>query len=399
VLSRRKGTTLLLCYLEGIPPFSFKQIVVTPSDVKPAIPTPWKMTNHVVETPLYRIRFDSKGQLSSLHDKALRRELIAKGGRANQFQAFKDLPKQWDAWDIDPEYPHRHIDLLHFERLRIVEQGPLRATVRLEFRTEGGSKIAQDMLLYHNSRRIDFKTAVTWRETQTLLKVAFPLNVKTRSATYEIQFGALQRTTRPSDPRDKAKYEVPAQQWADLSEQKFGVSLLNDSKYGHDASDTTLRLTLLRSPHYPHAIDPLRMTDDRVTDQGEHQYTYSLFPHAGDWRNGGSVQRARELNQPAVVTPGNAVSVSSLFTISSPNVIVDSVKKAEDSDDVIIRLHEAYGQSLKTTLTLGLRAEAAVECDLLEQDLTPLKIGKMKVSLKFSAFEIKTLKVKFKAKK
>jgi alpha-mannosidase len=162
---------------------------------------------------------------------------------------------------------------------------------------------------------------VTWREKQTLLKVAFPLNVKTHSATYEIQFGALQRTTRPTDPRGKAKYEVPAQQWADLSEQKFGVSLLNDSKYGHDASDSTLRLTLLRSPHYPHAIDPLRMTDERVTDQGEHQFTYSLFPHAGDWRSGGSVHRARELNQPVVIIPGTAAPVPSLFNVSSPNVI------------------------------------------------------------------------------
>jgi alpha-mannosidase len=399
VLGRRKGMTLLLCYVESIPPFSFKQVVITPSDAKPSIPDPWKMTNHVVETPFYRIRFDSKGQLSSLHDKTLRRELIAKGGRANQFQAYKDFPKQWDAWDIDPDYPHHHIDLLRFEKLRIVEQGPIRAQVRFEFRTEDGSKLVQDLFLYHKSRRIDFKTEVTWREKQTLLKVAFPLNVKTHSATYEIQFGALQRTTRPTDPRDKAKYEVPAQQWADLSEQKFGVSLLNDSKYGHDASDSTLRLTLLRSPHYPHAIDPLRMTDERVTDQGEHQFTYSLFPHAGDWRNGGSVQRARELNQPVVILPGTAASVPSLFTVSSPNVIVDSVKKAEDSDEVIIRLHEAYGQSLKTTLTFGVRADAAVECDLLEQELTPVKIAKSKLPLKFSPSEIKTLKVKFKAKK
>jgi alpha-mannosidase len=357
------------------------------------------MTNHVVESPLYRIRFDSKGQLSSLHDKALRRELIAKGGRANQFQAFKDQPKQWDAWDIDPDYPHKHLDLLRFERLRVIEQGPLRAQVRFEFRTEDGSKIAQDLFLYHKSRRIDFKTVVTWKEKQTLLKVAFPLNVKTHTATYEIQFGALQRTTKPAESREKAKYEVPAQQWADLSEQKFGVSLLNDSKYGHDASDTTLRLTLLRSPHYPHPIDPLRLTDERVTDQGEHQFTYSLFPHAGDWRNGGSVQRARELNQPVVVLPGTAASIPSLFTISNPSVIVDSVKKAEDSDETIIRLHEAFGQSLKTTLTFGVRADSASECDLLEQDIAPLKVVKSKIPLKFSPFEIKTLKVKFKTKK
>jgi alpha-mannosidase len=399
VLSRWKGTTSVLCYIENIPPFSFKHICITPSDAKPGVSSPWKMTNHMVETPLFRIRFDSKGQLSSVHDKTLRRELIAKGGRANQFLAFKDLPKQWDAWEIDPEYPHHHIDLLRFEKLRIVEQGPLRGVVRLEYRSEGASRLTQDVHLYHKARRIDFKTAVIWKEKQTLLKVAFPLNVKTHTATSEIQFGALQRTTRPVDPRDKARYEVPAQQWVDLSEQKFGISLLNDSKYGHDASDTTLRLTVLRSPHYPHPIDPLRLADDRVTDQGEHSFTYSLFPHAGDWRAGGSTQRARELNQPPLVVAGLAASVPSLFTISSQNVLVDSIKKAEDSDDVIIRLHEGYGQSLKTTLTFGVRTEGAAECDLMEQDLTSLKIVKSKLALKFSPFEIKTLKVKFKAKK
>ena len=399
ILGRRKGMTSLLCYVENIPPFSFAQVVITPSDAKPTLPAPWKMTNHVVETPLYRIRFDSKGQLSSMHDKTLRRELINKGGRANQFHAFKDVPKQWDAWEIDPEYAHHHIDLLRFERLRIIDQGPLRATLRCEYRTENGSKLSQDLLLYHRSRRIDFKTTVLWKEKQTLLKVAFPLNVKTHSATYEIQFGAIQRTTKPTSPREKAQYEVPAQQWADLSEEKFGVSLLNDGKYGHDASDTTLRLTLLRSPHYPHAIDPLRLTDERVTDQGEHHFTYSIYPHSGDWRTGRSLQQARELNQPLVVHSGTPMSVPSLFTISSPNVIVDSVKKAEDSDSVIIRLHEAYGQSLKTTLTFGARTEAASDCDLLEQDLSTLSISKGKLSLKFTPFEIKTLKVKFKAKK
>ena len=399
VLGRKKGTVLILCYVEDVPPLAFYDFVVVPSAAKPAVPTPWKMTNHVVETPLYRTRLDSRGQLSSLHDKPLRRELITKGARANQFQAFKDIPKQWETWDIDADFATRPIDDLKFERLRIVEQGPLRATLRLEFRSENGSRITQDIHFYHKSHRIDFRTSVVWKEKQTLLKVAFPLNVKANAATYEIQFGAMQRATKPADSWQRAKFEVPAQQWADLSEQKFGVSLLNDCKYGYDAIGSTLRLTLLRSPHYPHAIDPLRLVDDRLTDQGEHQFTYALYPHAGDWRRGETVQRARELNQPLLVLHGTGAKLLPLVSISSPNVFIDSIKKAEDSDEVIMRFHEAYGQSLKTTLTLGFRADAASECDLLEQESNSLKIVKSKIPLKFAPFEIKTLKVKFKPKR
>jgi alpha-mannosidase len=399
VLGRRKGTALILCYVENIPPLSFSQLVVTPSAAKPIVPTRWKITDRVVETPRYRVRFDSRGQISSLHDKTLRRELVAKGARINHFQAYKDVPKQWDAWDIDADYTNKPVDLFGFDRLRIIEEGPLRATLRLELKSDNGSRLTQDIHFYHKSPRVDFQTSVSWQEKQTLLKVAFPLNVKTHAATYEIQFGALRRTTKPVDSHQKAKFEVPAQQWADLSEQKFGVSLLNDCKYGYDASDTTMRLTLLRSPHYPHALDPLRLNDVRLTDQGEHVFTYALYPHSSDWRGGGTLQRARELNQPLVVVPGTAWSLPSLVSISSPGIVIDSIKKAEDSDEVIVRLHEAYGHSLKTTMTFGIRADAASECDLLEQDLTALKIAKSKLSLKFSPFEIKTLKLKFRSKK
>jgi alpha-mannosidase len=399
VLGRKKGTTTLLCYLELIPPLSFAHITVSPSAAKASEPAPWKITNRQAETPRCRVRFDSRGQISSLYDKSLRRELVAKGARVNMFQAYKDTPKQWEAWDIEADYASKSVDLFKFERLRIIEEGPLRATVRLEMKSESGSRLSQDIHFYHRTSRVDFETSVNWRERQTLLKVAFPLNVKTHNATYEIQFGALQRTTKPVDSHQKAKFEVPAQQWADLSEQKFGISLLNDCKYGYDASDTTLRLTLLRSPHYPHALEPWRLNDERVTDQGEHKFTYSLFPHPGDWRGGQSVQRARELNQPLIILPGTAAPVPTLVSISSSGIIIDSIKKAEDSDDIILRLHEAYGQSIKTTLTFGIRAEAATECDLLEQDIVSMKIAKGKLALKFSPFEIKTLKVKFRAKK
>ncbi|MBI3789093.1 MAG: alpha-mannosidase, partial [Ignavibacteriales bacterium] len=253
---RKKGLVSILCYIENIPPFSFVPIVVTPSAEKPAPSAPWKLSNRVIETPLFKLRLDSKGQFSSIYDKSLRRELVAKGGRANQLQTFKDTPKQWDAWDIEPDYRNKELDLFKFKSAKIVEQGPLRAVIRMQFQSENKSTITQDVLLYHKLQRIDFSISVNWREKHVLLKAAFPFNVKTNAATYEIQFGALKRTTKPTDSWQKAKFEVPAQQWADVSEAKFGVSLLNDSKYGYDASQSTLRLTLIRSPFYPHPTEP-----------------------------------------------------------------------------------------------------------------------------------------------
>jgi alpha-mannosidase len=259
--------------------------------------------------------------------------------------------------------------------------------------------VTQDVSFYHKSRRIDFLTRIRWKETQTLLKAAFPLAVKTNTATYEIQFGAIQRSARPTDPHQKAKYEVPAQQWADLSEQKFGVSLLNDCKYGYDARENTLRLTLLRSPHYPHALDPMKLSDSRVTDQGDHTIGYALYPHAGDWRTGGSIHRAREFNIPLLVRPGTPEDLPPLIHISSPGILVDSIKRAEDSDAVVFRLHEGHGQTTRTTIDFGPKVEQAAQCDLLENELGALKLTRSKLALKFSPFEIKTLKLKFRARK
>lgn len=399
VLGRRTGVVQLLCYIENVSPFSFLNLVVSPSSTKPAPSDEWKLSNRTIETPFYRVRLDSKGQLSSLYDKDLRRELVVKGGRANRFQTFKDVPKQWETWEIDPDYANREFELLKFKKLKIVEVGPLRAALRVEHQSDNGTRIVQDIVFYDKSRRIDFVTNIRWKERQTLLKVGFPLNVKTTSATYEIQFGAMQRTTKPTEPRQKAKFEVPAQRWADLSESKFGVSLFNDCKYGYDAIDHTLRLTLLRSPHYPHPLDPLWLTDERFTDQGDHQLSYALYPHAGNWRTGETVQRAREFNQALMVIPGAVEHVNPLVSCSTSNIVVDCVKKAEESDDIIIRVHEGHGQSTKVALEFGPKVEYAAECDMLEQELAPLKLVKAKLVLKFSPFEIKTLKLRFRTKR
>ena len=399
LLGRSGGLAHILCSVADIPPFSSKQVTVVPLNRKEGTLKPWKVTPKAVETSLFRVRLDSKGQFTSLYDKTLKRELLAKNKRGNEFQTFKDQPKQWDAWDLDPTYATKATEVLECQSIKVIEEGPLRAILRVSHKSDRGSKVVQDIIFYHRLPRIDFRTSVFWKERQTLWKVAFPLNLRSQYATYEIQFGAVQRPTKASDPVHKAKFEVPAQQWADMSESKFGVSLLNDCKYGYDARENTLRLTLLRSPFYPHQVEPWRFNDDKVTDQGEHLFTYALWPHQADWRSGETVREARALNNPLIVVPGALTPWPSLFTLSHENIVLDSIKKAEESDEIVIRLHEAHGQSTRATMEFGVRIEQALECDLLENEVGKLKLKKTKLPLKFSPFEIKTLRVRLRPKR
>ncbi|MBI3005074.1 MAG: alpha-mannosidase [Ignavibacteriales bacterium] len=394
VLERNRGVVRILCYVPKIPPFSTMSLTVRPIEEKPEYVRPWKTSDRILETPLFKVRLDKKGALSSVYDKMLRRELIERGKRGNLFQAFQDTPEQADVWELDQSYERQKLDIFHLKNSRFVEMGPLRARIRLDLRSPNGSSITQDILLYHQLRRIDFQTRVNWRERRTLLKVAFPLNIKTNVATYDIQFGSIKRNTKPKLDADAAKFEVPAQQWADLSEQKLGVSLLNDCKYGYDARANVLRLSLIRSPFYPHPNEPWRLSDDKCTDQGEHQFTYSLYPHPGDWKKGETVLQARMLNNSVVLFANAAATKERVpLAISKRNVQLSSLKKAEDSDDLILRLYECHGETTDCSVAFDFVVKTAEECDLLENPLKGLKLSKGRMALKFQPFEIKTLKL------
>ena len=400
IAGRAKGIVTVLCYVEGIPSCSSLGITITTSLEQTDSTEPWKVSTRVIETPLYRLRVDTQGHLTSLHSKPLRRELLKKGSRGNVLQAFHDTPQQWEAWDIDAHYENKKADILQFKSSRILENGPLRLTLEIVRRTDRGSRITQHMQFYHRSPRIDFKTHVRWSDSQILLKAAFPVNLNPSSATYEIPFGSIRRSARPKAPEDKAKFEVPAQQWADLSDAKFGVSLLNDCKYGYDVKDGTLRLTLLRSPRFPHPIEPWRHGGNQATDQGDHRFTYALFPHAGDWRKGETTRKARELNNPIVVRENSVnVGMPSLLTSLPVSLCLDAVKKSDDGPEIIVRIHEAHGVAGRHHIEFGYGIEKAFECDLMEQVIQKLKPSKGRLSLKFGAFEIKTLKLKLRPKK
>ena len=395
MLGRSKGTTKVLCYIQDIGAMSGRTLTIVPDKRTDPEIQGWKIGARQIESPLYRIRLDSKGSLTSLYERRTRREILPRGARANVLQTFVDKPKEWEAWEIDPEFESKQHQVLTVRSMEVVERGPLRVTLEIVHKSERGTTVKQRMMLYHQLGRIDFATAADWRDRQTLLKVAFPVNLRAQAATYEIQFGSLERSTKGKTPQDKAKYEVPAQQWADLSDKKFGVTLVNDSKYAYDVKENVLRLTLLRNPHYPHEVDPSKQTGSHVMDQGPHEFRYAVVPHHGDWKSGGSVRAAREFNHPLLVFAGVALRpVDPLLKTLTPGIYVSAIKKSEEGTETLVRLYEGHGQTTKAIIEFGYTIDQATECDLLEQPVTKLKATKGKLQLKFTPYEIKTLKLK-----
>lgn len=396
LLRRAKGLTTLLCHVPDLPPLAGIQVAVAPSDDKPSSSAQWKTSMRMIETPFYRIRLDSQGNFTSILDRRSRKEILQKGQRGNALLSFHDAPHEWEAWELVGGYDNRKADVLRFKSARIVEQGPLRLTLEVVRRTDRGSTIVQKIRLFHRSPLMEFSTAVDWRDEHILVKAAFPVNVHAAAMRCEIPFGSIERTTKPRTPSEKARFEVPVHQWMDLSDQKFGVSLLNDGKYGCDAKESTLRLTLIRSPRYPHPIDPKSSTDSVVTDEGRQEFSYALYPHQGDWRKAETVRKAREFNHPVLVWPNvEPRKIPSLVHGLPPGVMADSIKRADDGQGIIVRLHEVHGQATRCTLQSGFGILQATECDLLEAPQAKLKVSKNGLLLKFVPFEIKTLRIKF----
>lgn len=336
---------------------------------------------------LLRLRLGVDGAVESLWDFEADREVLAPGRKGNVFQLHPDNPIVNDAWDVDIFYRERCQDLLGIDEMTVLEAGPFRASVSLK-RSFGSSVIIQKIIMHAESRRIDFVTEVEWNENHKLLKVAFPVDIRSPHATYEIQFGHLQRPTHYNTSWDMARFEVCAHKWADLSEADYGVALLNDCKYGYDIHDNVLRLSLLRSPSAP----------DPKADRGRHEFTYALLPHRGDFRAGRVVEEAYELNvplrcEPLVPHQGTLPAERSYFSTDRSGVVIEAVKWAESGDGIIVRLYEAFGSRGPLLLQTSLPVARVFQTDMLENEEKELTVGPDGVSLSLVPFEILTLKL------
>lgn len=366
----------------------------------------------ILQNAYYELWVDAQGEISRLYDRRVEREVLAPGQTGNQLIAYEDRPLDFDAWDIDLFYEEKPYRVRGVTAVRVLEDGPVRATVEIE-RPYMSSHIRQRISLWRSSPRIDFATEIDWHEHQALLKAAFPLAINSTRATYEIQFGSVERPTHRNTSWDMARFETCAHRWIDLSEGGYGVSLLNDGKYGHDVHDNVVRLTLLKSGVFPHIH----------ADEGLHRFTYSLLPHTGDWREAQSVRRAYELNVPVVCVAGqragrdqsrpysqeettstpvaSATSVTNFSFIETDctHVVVETIKPAEDGDGLIVRLYEAHNQRGRGILTFASAIVSAQECNLLEEPIQDVLCQGNTLSFQVRPFEIKTFRVRLVAKR
>lgn len=355
--------------------------------------TPITASRKGASTPFYELEWNSNGQMTRIYDKVNDRDVLLEGEVGNRLDVHEDKPADHDAWDIDIFYLEktRHIEQL--KSVEVVECGSLRAVIRFVW-TYGNSEIRQNLMLYTTHPRIDFITEVSWHEPQQLLKVAFPVNIRSTTATYEIQYGNVQRPTHWNTSWDYARFETCAQRWIDLSERDYGVSLLNDCKYGHDVVEQTMRLTLIKS-----AISP-----DAAADIGEHSFTYLLLPHAGDWFTAGTQMYAQRLNTPIIPmrvakdqqsTAGLPQKLS-FFTCECEHVSVDTIKRAEDTDDWIVRCYEYGGKRGKAHFRSYFAIEMVEEVNLMEREAEAIQGKSDHFTAFFKPYELKTFRIKMK---
>ncbi|MHB1912585.1 MAG: alpha-mannosidase [Acidimicrobiales bacterium] len=350
-------------------------------EVAPVVVEADRMSNGLVS-----VRWDEQGLIDSLVHMPTGREALPAGARANLLQLHDDHPNEYEAWDVDVEAFSSSVDLVDADSVRLIESGPLQATVEV-VRQVGRSRIVQRLRLRAASPYLEIETDIDWHESHKLLKAAFPVDVHSPRASFEVQYGHLERATHANTPWEAAKYEVCAHTWADLSESGFGVAVLNDCKYGHDVRGNVIRLTLLRSPTWP----------DPVADQGHHHFVYAVMPHAGDLAAGGVVAAAHGLNSPLRVrtlpptpvvadsTPGSrdpgtalAPGAASVVEVDDPDVVVSAIKRADDGEGTVVRLYEAAGGHRRARIRCclpgptGMQALIGSRVDLLERPLQPV---------------------------
>jgi len=345
-----------------------------------------KINGGVAETNRYRVVFDKSWQISSIYDKACDREVIKQGEPANEIRIYPDYPDVYDAWEWQEYSKDEYRALTDFDKVEVIDDGARRG-IRIT-RPFQSSKIEQTVYFTDCGERIDFETRADWHERHLMVKAAFPVDVNSDKATYDIQFGSIERPTHSNTSWDRAKFEVCAHKFADLSDGGYGVALLNDCKYGYDVHGHTLQLSLFKC-----ATDP-----NEEADQGIHEFTYSLCPHAGTFNDSDVQKQAYYLNYPmyALRASGDVSALPERFSalsVDCDNVICEVFKRAEETDDIIVRMYESKNRKSKVRVRLPEGIGRCFVCDMLENSLYELAVIGGEALLPISGFEVVTLKL------
>ena len=338
-----------------------------------------------IDNEKYTIKFDDDGNIISIFDNRFDREVVKPNGLFNEIRVYEDMNFQYQNWDINEYHKSKSWSLGELVSMEPVVDGT-RVGMRIK-RKYLNSTFEQTVWVYSLLDRIDFETKIDWHEHNQLVKALFPINVNSSKATYDIQFGNVERPTHTNTSWDEARFEVCAHKWADISDNSYGVSIMNDCKYGHSCVGNEMALTLLKCSTYP----------NKEADQGHHEFTYSILPHCSDFRFC-TVSRSLVLNQPfdGKILPkqnGKLPPKFSFVSTVSENIVVDTVKKSEDGSAYIVRLFDAYNNSGKVKLDFDLPIKKISICDMLENELEEVEINGKSAIINVLNYEIVTLRV------
>ena len=365
----------LVCFVD-LEPFSFKTFSKGQKEKS-------KTVNHsslVLENNYVKYEFHKDGTLKSAYDKELKLNFL--GSNGNVLSLYEDRPLNWDAWDIDFYYKDSLLETSKVERIEKVRAGVVNSSLNISY-TIGNSTIKQHISLSNHSKRLDFNTSVDWKEKHKMLRVHFPTAITNEQATFDIQYGHVKRNTHKNTSWDKAKFEVVGHKYADLSNNDYGVALMNDCKYGYSIFDNTIDLNLLRSPNNP----------DADADIGYHEFVYSFYPHNKDLIRSNVIEESTLLNHSPIVFEGyKNLSTSSTITYKGKGIEITAFKKSEYKNEIIIRTVETLGRNSEGNIYLD---GEITETNILEQkNINKPKRIKEKYFLKLKPFEIKTFKIK-----
>ncbi len=342
-----------------------------------------------LENKYYSIAFNDNYEIVSLYDKANDREVITEAQSANVLKAYADFPHEFDAWELKDYVKEKFYKVDNLTDVQFENKGGKFGYVIT--RTFRNSTIRQGIYLFEQKEGIYFETNVDWHEQHILLKTEFPVDVKAETALYDIQFGSVRRSTHYNTPWDEAMYEVCGHKYADLSDNVYGVSLINDCKYGYDIHEGVIQMSLIKSPTFPNPH----------ADQGVHEFTYVLYPHKGSAEQAKTQYYAYLLNQPLRVVKQTSDKdqvaenrqLMSLIKSDKNNVIVETIKKSENQEAIVVRIYESNGKDTEVNLELYTGAKRVVLCDMLENEECAVEVTENHVQLQFTPFEIKTVKI------
>lgn len=374
-------------YAEGVPSKGYKTFYLENADTKEAERKMLTGSEHHLENAYVKVTFDKNGQISSIFDKTAGRELLKEGRNGNVLMTYEDRPHNYDAWDINNYYDEKSWEITDVQEMSLVEDGPVRCTVKID-RKYLDSQVVQYVSLGADSPEIRIQNEIDWNEKKILMKALFPVDIHTDEATFEIQYGNVTRKTHRNTSWDFARFEVCMHKWMDVSENNYGVSVLNDCKYGVSVNDGVIGVSLLKSAVYPNPD----------ADKEHHSFGFSIYPHKGDFREADTIGKAYAFNNPlqCVVKEnesGSAAAAYSSVSVDVPNVIVEVVKKAEDEDASIIRLYEGYNRRSEAVLHFGNKVKDVYECSMMEETEKELTCTETEVEFEINPYEIKTFKV------